>query len=149
MVFMSRTMGADIWSMAIDPERGITAGLLSRVTQDAADDYRPSLSEDGATLVFRSRRGGHFGVVLRKLASSAETVLTRMPQDHSPAISRDGTKVAYSFPQNGKMPIFVVDAAGRDPATGVRRLWRGRGMVGRGQSRFCMSRATIRRALAC
>ena len=115
MVFVSRTMGADIWSMAIDPERGITAGLLSRVTRDAADDYRPSLSEDGATLLFRSRRGGQFGVVLRKLASSAETVLTRMPQDHSPAISRDGTKVAYSFPQNGKMPIVIVDAGGGTP----------------------------------
>jgi Tol biopolymer transport system component len=54
-------------------------------------------------------------VVLRKLASGAETALTRMPQDHSPAISRDGTKVAYSFPQNGKMPIVIVDAGGGTP----------------------------------
>jgi serine/threonine protein kinase/dipeptidyl aminopeptidase/acylaminoacyl peptidase len=115
MVFVSRTIGADIWSMAIDPERGMTAGPLSRVTRDAADDYHPSLSEDGETLLFRSRRRGHFGVVLRKLASSAETALTRMPQDHSPAISRDGTKVAYSFPQNGKMPIVIVDAGGGTP----------------------------------
>jgi serine/threonine protein kinase/Tol biopolymer transport system component len=115
MVFVSRTMGADIWSLAIEPERGMPVGPLARVTQDAADDYHPSLSEDAATLVFRSRRGGHFGVVLRKLASSAETVLTRMPQDHTPAISRDGTKVAYSFLQNGRMPIVIVDAAGGTP----------------------------------
>ena len=115
MVFISRTMGADIWSMAIDAERGLPAGPLLRITQDAADDDHPSLSEDGAKLVFRSRRGGHFGVVLRKLGSSAETVLTRMPQDHSPAISRDGTKIAYSFPQDGRMPIVVVDAAGGAP----------------------------------
>ncbi len=33
-------------------------GDLKRVTQDAADDYDPSVSEDGTTLVFRSRRGG-------------------------------------------------------------------------------------------
>jgi len=115
MVFISRTMGADIWSMAIDPERGMPAGPLSRVTEDTSDDYHPSLSEDGATVVFRSRRGGHFGVVLRKRGSSAETVLTRMPHDHHPAISRDGTKVAYSFPQEGKMPIVVVAAAGGTP----------------------------------
>ena len=115
MVFISRTMGADIWSIAIDTDRGMPAGPLSRITQDAADDYQPSVSEDGATVVFRSRRGGHFGVVLRKPGSSTEMVLTRMPHDHSPAINRDGTKVAYSFPQNGKMPIVVVDAAGGTP----------------------------------
>lgn len=115
MVFISRTMGADIWSMAIDADRGMPVGPLSRVTQDTADDYHPSLSADGATLVFRSRRGGHFGVVLRKLGASAEAVLTRMPHDHHPAISRDGTKVAYSFPQAGRMPIVVVDAGGGTP----------------------------------
>jgi Tol biopolymer transport system component len=116
MVFVSRTMGADIWSIAIDTDRGMPTGPLSPVTHDAADDYDPSLSEDAATMVFRSRRGGHFGVILRKLGSNAETVLTRMPHDHKPAISRDGTKVAYSFAQDGKMPIVVVDAAGGTPA---------------------------------
>jgi eukaryotic-like serine/threonine-protein kinase len=115
MVFISRTMGADIWSMPIDAERGKPAGPLTRVTQDTADDYQPTLSEDGATMVFRSRRGGRFGVILKRLGSSAETVLTRLPQDHYPAISRDGTKVAYSFPQDGRMPIFVVDAGGGTP----------------------------------
>jgi serine/threonine protein kinase/Tol biopolymer transport system component len=115
MVFISRTMGADLWSIAIDTDRGMPAGPLSRVTQDAADDYHPSLSEDGATVVFRSRRGGHFGVVLRKLGSSAETVLTRMPHDHDPVINREGTKVAYSFLQDGRMPIVVLDAAGGTP----------------------------------
>ena len=58
MVFISRTMGADIWSLPIDPDRGKAEGPLKRVTQDAADDYDPTLSDDGATLVFRSRRSG-------------------------------------------------------------------------------------------
>ena len=115
MVFISRTMGADIWSLPIDANRARLQGPLKRVTQDAADDYDPTLSEDGATLVFRSRRAGRFGVVLRRLGTSAETVLTRMPEDHYPAVSRDGTKVAYSLRQNGKMPIFVVAANGGTP----------------------------------
>ena len=115
MVFISRTMGADIWSLPIDANRAKLQGPLKRVTQDAADDYDPTLSEDGATLVFRSRRAGRFGVVLRRLGTSAETVLTRMPEDHYPAVSRDGTKVAYSFRRNGKMPIFVVAANGGTP----------------------------------
>ena len=115
MVFMSRTMGADVWSLPIDSNRGTPAGPLVRVTQDSADDYDPTLSDDGSTLVFRSQRAGRFAVVLRKLGSVSETVLTRLPEDHYPAISRDGTKVAFSFRQNGKMPIFVVAASGGAP----------------------------------
>ena len=91
MVFISRTIGSDIWSLPIDAKRGKLGGPLKRVTQDAADDYDPTLSDDGTTLVFRSRRAGRFAVVLRRLGSSAETVLTRMPEDHYPAVSRDGT----------------------------------------------------------
>jgi eukaryotic-like serine/threonine-protein kinase len=115
MVFISRTMGSDIWSLPIDANRGKLEGPLKRVTQDAADDYDPTLSDDGATLVFRSRRAGRFAVVLRRLGSSVETVLTRMPADHYPAVSRDGTRVAYSFQEGGKMPIFVVAASGGPP----------------------------------
>jgi eukaryotic-like serine/threonine-protein kinase len=115
MVFISRTMGADIWSLPIDANRGKQEGELKRATQDAADDYDPSVSEDGTTLVFRSRRGGRFGVILRKLATNTETVLTRMPEDHYAALSRDGTKVAYSYRENGKMPIFIVAASGGAP----------------------------------
>jgi Tol biopolymer transport system component len=115
MVFISRTTGADIWSLPIDANLGRVQAPRQRVTQDAADDYDPTLSDDGATLVFRSRRAGRFGVVLRRLGTNAETVLTRMPADHYPAVSRDGARVAYSFRQNGKMPIFVVAASGGAP----------------------------------
>jgi len=115
MVFVSRTVQSDIWSLPIDADRGTVEGSLKRVTQDAADDYDPTLSDDGATLVFRSRRAGRFAVILRRLGSTAETVLTRMPEEHYPAVSRDGTRVAYSVPQGDKMPIFVVGTSGGTP----------------------------------
>ena len=115
MVFISRTMGADIWSVPLDANRGKPTGPLRRLTQDAAEDYDPTLSADGATLLFRSRRSGRFAVVLKKLDAGAETVLTRLPEDHYAAISPDGSKVAYSFRQNGKMPIFAVGAGGGTP----------------------------------
>jgi Tol biopolymer transport system component len=73
------------------------------------------LSDDGGTLVYRSRRAGRFAVILRRLASTAEAVLTRMPEEQYPAISRDGTRVAYSFQQGDRMPIFVVGAGGGTP----------------------------------
>jgi serine/threonine protein kinase len=115
MAFISRTMGADIWSLPIDTNHAKVTGALKRITQDAADDYDPTLSDDGGTLVFRSRRSGRFGVVLKRLDTGAETLLTRLAEDHYPAISPDATKVAYSFRQHGKMPIFVVPAAGGTP----------------------------------
>lgn len=112
MVFISRTMGADLWMLPIEAERGRVLGQLKRVTEDAADDYNPTLSDDGATLVFRSRRAGRFDVFVKNLKTNEETVLTQTPADDSPIVSRDGKKVAYSMRQNGKMPIFVVDATG-------------------------------------
>ncbi|HUL79747.1 MAG TPA: protein kinase [Vicinamibacteria bacterium] len=115
MVFISRNMGADIWSLPIDANRARVEGPLSRSTQDAADDYQPTLSDDGSTLVFRSRRAGRFAVVLRRLRTGAETVLTRTPEDHFPAVSPDGTKVAYSFRRDGRMPILVVATSGGTP----------------------------------
>jgi Tol biopolymer transport system component len=115
MVFISRTLGADVWTLSIDAERGRVQGPLKRVTEDAADDYDPTLSADGATLVYRSRRAGQFDVVLRNLGTGAETMLTHTPADEHPTVSRDGTKVAYSFRQHGRTPVFVVAVGGGAP----------------------------------
>ena len=41
MVFMSRTSGADIWSLPIDADRAKLRGPLTRITQDVAEDYDP------------------------------------------------------------------------------------------------------------
>jgi Tol biopolymer transport system component len=115
LVFTSRTIGADIWSLPIDADLGRVQGSLTRITQDLADDYDPTLSTDGGTLAFRSRRAGRFDVFLRSLTTGVETVLTQTPADDVPVISPDGTKVAYSFRQYDKTPIFVVASSGGTP----------------------------------
>ena len=115
MVFMSRTTGADIWSLAIDADAPKVRGALTRITQDLAEDYDPSLSTDGGTLVFRSRRGGRFDVVARNLVTGQETAVTATPEDDYPAVSPDGRKVAYSIRQNGKSPVFVAALSGGSP----------------------------------
>ena len=112
MVFMSRTSGADIWSLPIDADRGKVSGPLTQVTHDVADDYDPALSADGGTLVFRSRRAGNFDVISKNLATSQETIVAQTPADDFPVISPDGTTVAYSFRQDGKTPIFVAGVSG-------------------------------------
>jgi serine/threonine protein kinase len=115
MVFMSRTSGADIWSLPIDTDRPRPRGGLMRITQDLADDYDPSLSADGKTLAFRSRRAGRFDVFVKNLVTGQETAVTSTPQDDYPVISPDGSKVAYSFHQDGKTPIFVAAVSGGSP----------------------------------
>ncbi len=115
MVFISRTMGADIWNLPIDADRARVHGPLTRVTEDAADDYDPTLSADGSTMVFRSRKAGRFDIVLKKLATGTETLLMQTEEDDYPAVSPDGTRIAYSVRTNGKSPIFVVAAGGGTP----------------------------------
>jgi Tol biopolymer transport system component/predicted Ser/Thr protein kinase len=117
VVFTSRTIGADIWSLPIDADRGFAQGRpLKRITQDLADDYEPSLSTDGRTVAFRSRRVGRFDIFLRDLTTGEETAPVQTPADDYPVIAPDGTKVAYSLrQQDGKTPIFVVAASGGTP----------------------------------
>ena len=112
MVFMSRTSGADIWSLPIDADQGKVSGPLTQVTHDVADDYDPALSADGGTLIVRSRRTGNFDVVSKNLATGEETIVARTPADDYPVISPDGSTVAYSFRQDGKTPIFVAGVRG-------------------------------------
>jgi Tol biopolymer transport system component len=115
MVFMSRTSGADIWKLSIDTDRVRAQDTVTRLTQDLADDYDPSISDDGRTLAFRSRRGGNFDVFSRDLVTGQETAVMATPADDYPVISPDGTRIAYSFSQNGKMPMFVVGLNGGSP----------------------------------
>ena len=115
MVFMSRTSGADIWSLPIDADRAKVRGPLTRITPDVAEDYDPGLSADGRILAFRSRRAGNFDIVSKNLTTNQETIVTQTPEDDSAVISPDGTRIAYSFRQNDKTQIFVVAVSGGSP----------------------------------
>ena len=65
--------------------------------------------------MFRSRRAGNFDVVSKNLTTNQETIVTQTPEDDFPVISPDGTRVAYSFRQNDKTPIFVAAVSGGSP----------------------------------
>jgi eukaryotic-like serine/threonine-protein kinase len=115
MVFISRTSGTDIWTLPVEADRARVRGVLTRVTQDLADDYDPSVSADGRLLAFRSRRAGRFKVFSRDLTTGREIAVTATTVDDTPVISPDGMRVAYSFRQDERSPIFAVPLSGGSP----------------------------------
>ncbi len=150
MVFISRTMGADVWSLSIDADRGRVQGGLKRVTEDAADDYNPTLSADGATLVYRSRRAGQFDVV------AEESRDRRRDRAHAHA----GRRLSGGQPRRDEGRVLVSreweDAPlrrrgrRRRAAAGVRRLRRGGAVVaGWHRDSVCDVRRSFRCRLPC
>src|SRR5262249_24429274 len=67
-------------------------------------DVEPVWSRDGKSVYFVSARSGGFDIYRHDLASHAETIAVRgqRPQ-FQPAISPDGTQIAYVSPVEGKL----------------------------------------------
>jgi Tol biopolymer transport system component len=95
LVFANHTYAAGIWEAT--PGKDATPAAMHRITHDGAINYRPSVSADGSKLAYVSNRTGNFEVWIKDLLQGNEVALTHTAvQENSAAISRDGTKVAYS-----------------------------------------------------
>ncbi|HTM32084.1 MAG TPA: protein kinase [Vicinamibacterales bacterium] len=105
----SRDNMSDVW--IVNPVRG----LRTRFTFDAADEFSPIWSANGAEIAFSSRRKGHLDLY-RKTASGAdrEDVLLNDAVDKTPTSwSPDGKLVLYSI--DGAMTgpdVWVLPLAG-------------------------------------
>ena len=99
IAFSTRIENLDLWSLAIDANRGrVPEGArLERLTQHAGEDSHPSLSGDGGLVAFESTRSGNRDIWLMDLESGSETNLTESPGDERrPKIRTDGSQIAYS-----------------------------------------------------
>ncbi len=115
MVFSNLTSTLNIWSLAIDANRGRATGEPQRLTHGAFDAHT-SLSADGSKLVFVSTRSGNRDVWIKDLATGKETALTVTPQpEEQPDFSADGTRVSYMVVGGVKGPIYVVPSGGGVP----------------------------------
>ena len=95
LVFANHTYTAGIWEAT--PGKDATPAAMHRITHDGAINYRPSVSADGSKLAYVSNRTGNFEVWINDLLHGNEVALTHTAvQENFAAISRDGTKVAYS-----------------------------------------------------
>lgn len=77
-------------------------------------DFDPSISEDGRTVVFSSTRHSQTADIYRQAVQSTSVVqLTNDPgHDVMPAISPDGSRIAFASDRDGSWDIYVVSVEG-------------------------------------
>jgi len=75
-------------------------GAVTPVTSHAEVDVEPAWTRDGTGILFVSARSGRFAIYRHDLASRSDTVVATGIQ---PAVSPDGTMLAYVAPVQGRL----------------------------------------------
>ena len=110
LAFSSLEWKPEVWSQALDADRGIAKGELEPITIDEPSSLAPSLSADGRFLVYLSNQLGSTSVRARDLTSGKAITLVASPSAFfNPRISGDGATVAYCDASGN---IFSVPRAG-------------------------------------
>jgi eukaryotic-like serine/threonine-protein kinase len=107
LVFASLSSNVDVYAVPVGA-RGAATAAPERLTHDVADDFTPSISADGARLVFVSNRLANGGLWNKDLSTGKEALLTK--EASNPHLSPDGSTVAYNLRDNHI--IFAIPFAG-------------------------------------
>jgi Tol biopolymer transport system component len=96
MVFASLTLEVGIWKLPLRPD-GSAAADPQLLFSGQPGLGSPSISEDGATLVFSSIRSGGARVIEFNIPTSAQRVVTTIESTRPPVpiVSRDGNMIAF------------------------------------------------------
>ncbi|MDA1313303.1 MAG: protein kinase [Acidobacteria bacterium] len=113
IVFTSSSQDQDIWSLPLDPNRGIATGPLEKVVSGLSSEGDPTVSADGSKLLYVSDRAGNPDVWLRDLTTGVDKPVTVSPQrEIRAALSPDGSRVAFSRRENRKVNLYMSDVSG-------------------------------------
>ena len=95
LVYSSLTTQRDLWVLMLGDSAEMS-GEPERLTNDIADDRRPTLSLDGHHLVYASSRSGNSDVWYRSLPGGKDRAITVSPTHEVwPVISPNGDRVTY------------------------------------------------------
>ncbi len=82
---------------------------MRRLTRRGRDNVSPDWGPDGR-IIFSSRRGTHYQLVLLDPDTGEETVLTSDPVDHEdPSWAPDGRHLAFTRKSGGRSAIYMLD----------------------------------------
>ncbi len=86
---------------------------IQQVTSSEEDEFQPSISNDGSTLVFTSETTGNGDIYLKNPPSgkSLQQITFHSAPDRWPVISYDSKKVAFSTLRNGNWDIFIAETS--------------------------------------
>ncbi len=104
-----------VWSLPADTNQGRATGSLEKLTADKAAHWDTSLTPDGTTLVYSSKRAIGIDIYLRDMRSGEERVLVADREPKSgPLVSADGSNVVYSVRvfQSDSWPVYIVPTGG-------------------------------------
>ncbi len=91
-------------------------GEQVRLTFSLATDFYPSVSPDGDSVVFSSRRDGRFEIYELNLATNSQTRLTdQIGSAFAPEISPDGRFIAFTNAIGGNQSIWIMNRDGSSP----------------------------------
>jgi len=84
----------------------------TRLTFNAADDYAPAWSPDGARIAFTSTRDGGIDIYVMNADGSNPVRLSTTSQDSWPSWSPDGSQIVFQSVRDGNAEIYVMNADG-------------------------------------
>ena len=115
IAFASYTSAEGVWMIPADTNHARLTGPLQKLTVGKALHSDASLTPDGRTLVFCSKRTEATDIYLRDMVTGAEHLLvTDHEEKISPLISADGTAVVYTTQTTAGDPwaVFEVQTSG-------------------------------------
>jgi Tol biopolymer transport system component len=85
----------------------------SKLTDNSANDWFPSLSPDGSKIAFVSDRDGNYEIYIMNIDGTDQTNITNRPGDYGgPVWSPDGTQIAFISQRDGNYEIYMMDNDG-------------------------------------
>ena len=94
--------------------KSIHGAVVTRLTDDPAQDVMPSISPDGSTIAFATDRNGSWDIFLMPVEGGNKIQITNeSAHDLHPSWSPDGTKLVFSRlgQQTGRWEMWVTDVA--------------------------------------
>jgi len=105
-----RSGNMDIYKMRVDGTG------LQQLTNNPADDFRPSWSPDGREIAFHSWRNGSRDSYVVSADGGAERLIASGPaHEFGGTWSPDGTQIAFESDRTGQIEIYVVPSTGGTP----------------------------------